>query len=612
MNTLENIHKIPYNPTGPEIQKILCPKCSHTRKNKKEKCLSVNIKERWFKCHNCDFHGKLDGWEPESKNYVRPQRSGWSVLGEQAANFLKGRGFGLEVVQKNRLIQRVIGDQTFIGYPYFIPEENGVVNIKWRAIEGKEFRQEKDAQRVLYNINLWGDATELIFVEGENDVIALNECGLWNVTTLSDGAINPNDSSTSGKLKSLINSSQYISHIESFVIAVDNDAPGKRLKEELISVFGATKCKWVDWNDVKDANECLLTHGAEATLQRVSEAKPVPVGGIIRVSDKIDVMMQSFREGKRMGDLTHFGEEMDNHFRWKRGQSNLWMGYANTGKSTLLLQMCIVKSIIDGWKWAVFSPEGYPAEDFYDDLACMYTGKDVTDQYGNKMMESEYAEACEFIDHHFFFIYPEDNHTVTVLHEKFEHLILKHGVDGVIIDPYNQVDKENVGERSDIEVSEFLNKVNRFAAAHNIIYNIVVHPKTINISKDTPYRPVDLHDIALGNMWGNKIWNAVSYHRPKWFENRQDSSCEIIIQKIKRRRTGGKWGTVFMDFDFTKSRFFVNTANGVKYFCDPARKAAKELNEKWQEEYKAIQPNTSFQVSSQDQKEFTEFKEAWE
>lgn len=40
-------------------QKCLCPRCSHTRKNKKDPCLSVLIDDQgvqWF-CHNCQFHG---------------------------------------------------------------------------------------------------------------------------------------------------------------------------------------------------------------------------------------------------------------------------------------------------------------------------------------------------------------------------------------------------------------------------------------------------------------------------------------------------------------------------------------------------------------------------
>jgi len=39
--------------------KTKCPRCSHTRRHKSDKCLSVRIDRDgvMFRCHNCDFHG---------------------------------------------------------------------------------------------------------------------------------------------------------------------------------------------------------------------------------------------------------------------------------------------------------------------------------------------------------------------------------------------------------------------------------------------------------------------------------------------------------------------------------------------------------------------------
>jgi uncharacterized protein with PIN domain len=40
-------------------QKVICPKCSHQRKNTSEPCLSVNIDEEkaLWKCHHCEWEG---------------------------------------------------------------------------------------------------------------------------------------------------------------------------------------------------------------------------------------------------------------------------------------------------------------------------------------------------------------------------------------------------------------------------------------------------------------------------------------------------------------------------------------------------------------------------
>ena len=44
--------------TTGEVQ-CTCPQCSHTRKKKTDKCLSVNLdKGTWF-CHHCGWKGAL-------------------------------------------------------------------------------------------------------------------------------------------------------------------------------------------------------------------------------------------------------------------------------------------------------------------------------------------------------------------------------------------------------------------------------------------------------------------------------------------------------------------------------------------------------------------------
>ena len=40
-------------------QKIQCPQCSPKRKNKTDRCLSVNANDGLYKCHHCDFKGSI-------------------------------------------------------------------------------------------------------------------------------------------------------------------------------------------------------------------------------------------------------------------------------------------------------------------------------------------------------------------------------------------------------------------------------------------------------------------------------------------------------------------------------------------------------------------------
>jgi twinkle protein len=56
---------------SPGNHKTRCPKCSETRRNKREPCLSVLIDDAGvtWRCHHC-------GWE-EGRGYSRPSGGGW-------------------------------------------------------------------------------------------------------------------------------------------------------------------------------------------------------------------------------------------------------------------------------------------------------------------------------------------------------------------------------------------------------------------------------------------------------------------------------------------------------------------------------------------------------
>jgi twinkle protein len=128
----------------------------------------------------------------------------------------------------------------------------------------------------------------------------------------------------------------------------------------------------------------LCHFGKEALKSLVLSSQEVPVDGIFYVEDIFSTMLENFERGVQIAPPTRI-DVLDEYFRWKKGDINLCTGYANAGKSTFMLQLMLVKSIWDGWKWAVFSPENFPAYDFYDDLVEMYVGKWKTDMKKKSM-----------------------------------------------------------------------------------------------------------------------------------------------------------------------------------------------------------------------------------
>lgn len=582
-NVIRNKHNLNYNENGSKCQYIKCPWCSDDRHKKNTKPLRIDLNQRSLYCNHCHKAGYLDGYEPKKdRTYIKPDRTKWSKFTDVVQQALFARGFSLETIQGNKIIQREFYDQdvkqnkVFIGYPY-INHEAVAINMKWRCATEKAFRQETGAMPYMYNLRYWKDADSVIICEGENDVMAFNEAGYWNATTLNGGAINENDKNVDGKLEGFYNCAEFFDNKTIVYMATDNDGPGRRLRDELTRRIGAFRVRFITFPDgCKDANDVLLIDGLAAiekgreTLKKcVENAKEVPIGGVNYLQDEMEIMLETFRSGETMGDTTYMGD-LDTNFRWKRGELNVWTGYMNHGKTTFFLQAAMTKSILDGWKWGIFSPENYPAREFYNDIIEMYAGGHVHNQYHRKISEAQYIEACNFINDHFFFVYPDEKHTIEALHLSFRQLLIKHGIDGVLIDPHNQLESSFPGKRTDEEISEFMRTVKRFAVETAVSYNVVAHPKNPQKLKDrTELPPPDVRDINGGAMWGNKADNIVVVHRPRWFSDHKDSSVQVVIEKIKRPRTGGtRGGESMFHYDYLKARYH---QNGV-YFCDPGRK----------------------------------------
>jgi twinkle protein len=174
----------------------------------------------------------------------------------------------------------------------------------------------------------------------------------------------------------------------------------------------------------------------------------------------------------------------------------------------------------------------------------------------NGYEKEEYVEACEFIGQHIFFVYPENEHDIESVHNKFRYLILKKGLDGVMIDPFNQLDSmQKAYQREDQYLSSILKDIKRFALLNGICYNIIAHPKSPSYREDKSLPVADMYDLAGGAMWGNKIDNILSYYRPRFHEDKNSKEVEIWVQKIKRKRTGGQLGHCNLILDWRTKRF---------------------------------------------------------
>lgn len=584
-------------------EKCKCPQCTDGRKNKNDKPLSVNITTGEYNCHHCGWKGNVRSFlaKREDKNYVKPPADVLKniELKENVIKWFADRGVSrgtldkFMIYVKSEWMPQTQKEENCICFPYF---KNGeLVNIKFRD-GAKNFKLYKDAELVFYNLSSIGDKKYCIIVEGEIDCMAVYEAGIgvdqvineegellndefskWAIVSVPNGASKGNQ-----RLDYLDNCAEWFIGLHEIIIATDGDEAGLMLQQELIRRLGVERCKIISYpieevvpnknggkRRCKDLNEVLQYLGKEVIINIINNSAIIPVEGVYEIDDIFPSMLENFRNGVPLAPTTRF-PETDEFWRWKKGDVGLFTGYANWGKTFYVLQMMLTKSIWDGWKWAVFCPENYPANDFYDDLVEMYVGK-----WLREMTETEYTDACHFIGNHIFYVYPEDSHDIHSIHEKFRYLVLKKGIDGVLVDPFNQLDhNQKAYQREDQYLSEVLKDIKRFALLNSVVYNIVAHPKNPSYQEGKQLPVVDMYDIAGGAMWGNKVDLIISYHRPRFHENKNSPEVEIYVQKLKRKRTGGKLGNFPLTLNWGKKRYMQDDGYSP---CDPKMTKEKPL-----------------------------------
>ncbi|MFA5299891.1 MAG: BT4734/BF3469 family protein, partial [Lutibacter sp.] len=310
-----------------------------------------------------------------------------------------------------------------------------------------------------------------------------------------------------------------------------------------------------------------------------------PAKDVIYLEDIKDKIIYTFENGTSQGETTHY-PEIDKHFRHKRGEITLMAGIGNHGKSAMMYQLALIKSKLDNYKWGIFSPESMPEEEFYKDLIHSYIGKSTEKHHANQMTLEELKEGMEFIKDHFYLIYPKnDSPTPDYMHNRFRELIIKHNIDGCIIDPFNQLENDltKAGGREDVYLSKYLTTAKRFAVEQNVFYQIIAHPKGGLQKKGEDYNCPDIYDLSGGAMWGNKCDNILFTHRPYYSSDSENTLVKFISRKIKKQKLNGIPGDVELNFDRFTNRF-----KQMDGFC-PLNKFGYS-----DEEEQKINPNTGF------------------
>lgn len=529
--------------------KSTCPKCSHERKKKTHKCLSVNLDKQVWKCAHCGWAGGLPKNLPkiEPKIYVKPVWRNSTELDDKAVKWFESRGIRQHVLNEAKIttgpewMPQANKEVNTIQFNYF--RDGELVNIKYRDAK-KNFKLHKGSELIFYNLDAVKDATEIIIVEGEMDCLSFIAAGITNVVSVPNGA-------TTGQahLEYVDNCIDLFDNIETVLIATDNDAAGRNLRLQLAERFGLERCKYLEFGAFKDVNEVLIAEGIEGVLKRKQRALEFPLEGVFTIADYDEAINDLYQNGLDRGCAIGMGE-FDNHLRFVQGYITTVTGIPGHGKSDLVDQIALKLSLNHNWKGAFYSPENKPTQLHVSKLCRKLIGKSW---FGSGRMSPEELALCkEYLNSQVFFIEPEKDFTIDTILAAVRVMKKKYGIHYFVIDAWNKLEHQYADSETKY-IGEALDKIATFCEVNNVHCFLVAHPKKMAKKKDSVVFEVpNLYDIAGSANFFNKTDNGIVVYR-----NFETNEVTIGFLKVKFDHWGHQGDIVFV-YDRPSGRYITN------------------------------------------------------
>ena len=543
----------------------LCPQCSHTRKKKTDKCLSVNLdKKSWF-CHHCGWKGTLAAEKLERVDYVKPIWKNKTSLSEKVVKYFEGRKISqktlndFKITEGMEFMPQVGKEINTIQFNYFRNED--LVNVKYRT-GNKHFKLHKGSELIFYNLNSLVGEKKIIISEGEIDALSFHECGYKNILSVPNGAnINTNN------LQYLDNCVDLLNHIETFYIATDNDIAGRKLRYELAERLGLDKCKYIEFEEFKDCNELLQNRGKIGVDEAIKNAKEFPIEGVFTISD-IDLEINDMYVNGLDNGVDCGMPDFDNLVRFAKSYTTTITGVPGHGKSDFLDQIALRLTLRHNWKFAFYSPENRPTRLHFSKLARKLIGKKW---FGyNRIDKDELEQAKLFLNGKFWFIKPPKDFSLDSILSSVKQLKKTHGIDAYVIDAWNKLEHKYSGSETKY-IGESLDKINQFNEDNNMHCFLIAHPTKMLKSKDTGLIEVpNLFNIAGSANFYNKTDNGITVYR-----NYTTGKTEIHVQKVKFSHWG-QVGNCEFDYNLDSGRFISGAEENYNWIENQIQKESFE------------------------------------
>ncbi|KAF2549320.1 hypothetical protein F2Q70_00021362 [Brassica cretica] len=212
------------------------------------------------------------------------------------------------------------------------------------------------------------------------------------------------------------------------------------------------------------------------------------------------------------------------------GELTVVTGVPNSGKSEWIDALLCNLNHSVGWKFALCSMEN-KVRDHGRKLLEKHVKKPFFDaDYGRsvpRMSVEELDEGKLWLDDTFTLIRCELDSLPSIgwVLERAKAAVLRHGIRGLVIDPYNELDHQRTQRQTETEyVSQMLTKIKRFAQHHSCHVWFVAHPKQL---QQWDGGPPNLYDISGSAHFINKCDNGIVIHR-----NRDEKAGPLDLVQV--------------------------------------------------------------------------------
>ncbi|OEL15708.1 Twinkle-like protein, chloroplastic/mitochondrial [Dichanthelium oligosanthes] len=384
--------------------------------------------------------------------------------------YFSERMISAETLRRNKVMQRNWKNKISIAFTY---RRDGVlVGCKYREVD-KKFSQEANTEKIFYGLDDIKRAQDIIIVEGEIDKLSMDEAGFRNCVSVPDGAP-PKvsnkipDKEQDKKYQYLWNCKDYLDSASRIILATDADLPGQALAEELARRLGKERCwrvKWPKKNETdtcKDANEVLMFLGPQALRNVIEDAELYPIRGLFSFKDFFPEIDNYY--------LGIHGDELGIRTGWK-SMDDLYKVTLVAFRYSLFFKLKVREHARKLLEKRIEKP-------FFD---ARYGGS------AERMTPDEFEEGKQWLNETFHLIRCEDDSLPSInwVLDLAKAAVLRHGVRGLVIDPYNELDHQRPSNQTETEyVSQILTKIKRFAQHHSCHVWFVAHPRQ-RITKST-------------------------------------------------------------------------------------------------------------------------------